>query len=441
MKRTAKINVCILGAAFDTNNRGVSALSSSLVRLITDAVPDAGISFFMGNPARINKVVNFAGKDIMVNVINCRMSPKAKIKEHLLFLLLLALLIRFSPSIRFREMIIHWNSRLSELYDCNFIGAINGGDSFSDIYGLRRFVQGMIPIIILILMGKRLILLPQTYGPYHSPLARTIARWIILHSSKVLSRDRESIQLINELLENTKTEVPISFCPDVAFTLPSAFPTTFAMYPPADVFGKGTWVGINVNGLMFHGGYTGTNMFGLHFDYKDFILNLIEKLMKETSARILLIPHTYGEKGDVESDPEASRQVYDALKDKNRDRLYLLTGEYKEFEIKGIIERCDFLIGSRMHACIAAISQAVPTAAVAYSKKFRGVFESVGLETMVVDARSVGLDEAVYKIIDLYRNRELEMVSMKQKIDLAKEQVKETFRHLFSCPGPGSEAR
>jgi hypothetical protein len=39
MKRTAKINVCVLGAAFDINNRGVSALSSSLVRLITDAVP------------------------------------------------------------------------------------------------------------------------------------------------------------------------------------------------------------------------------------------------------------------------------------------------------------------------------------------------------------------------------------------------------------------
>lgn len=441
MSKTAKINVCLIGAPFDTNNRGVSALASSLARLITDAVPAAKISFFMGNPARINKVVNFAGKDILVDIINYRMSPMAKLQEHILFLLFLAIIIRLVPSTRFRQMILRGNSRLSDLDDCNFVGAINGGDSFSDIYGLGRFVEVILPIIITILLGKRLILLPQTYGPYQSRLARVIARWIILRASAVLSRDRDSILLINDLLEDNASKVPIEFCPDVAFTLPSAFPVTFSVYPQADVFRKETWVGINVNGLMFHGGYTGANMFGLRFEYNAFILSLIEKLMKEISTKILLIPHTYGEKGDVESDPEASRQVYDALKDKYSDRLYLLTGEYREFEIKGIIGCCDFFIGSRMHACIAAISQGVATAAVAYSKKFRGVFEGVGLETMVVDARSLEMDEAVHRIIDLYRNHELAKASIEQKTTSAKKHVQKTVIRLLNSPCAGSEAR
>jgi len=439
--RNGQVRVCLMGAPFDTNNRGVSALASSLVTLVKGTLPKAIISFFMGHPKKIKKIVDFAGERVLIDVINYRLSPKAILQEHIICLLLLALLIRVSPSSRFREKIIHLNARLTDLNNCNFIGAINGGDSFSDIYGLGRFIEGILPMIIIILLGKRLILLPQTYGPYNSWLAKTIARWVILHSSMVLARDQESLPLINNLLRNYTKKVPIGFCPDVAFTLPSVFPAKFTICPSVDAFGEETWVGININGLMFNGGYKGANMFGLCFEYKAFILSLIEKLMNEAPPiRVILIPHTYGQRGNVNSDPEASMQVYEVLNDKYRDRLYLLTGEYREFEIKGIIGRCDFFIGSRMHACIAAISQGVPTAAVAYSKKFYGVFESVGLETMVVDARSLDLDEAVHRIIDLFKNRELEAEFSKHKIDSTKEQVKETFTRLFSNPDPGNKA-
>ena len=436
-----QIRVCLIGADFDTQNRGVSALSSSLVRLVTETVPGAKISFFTGNPARSHKVVNFAGKDVPIDVINFRLSPRAKLQEHIFFLLFLTVLIRLIPSARLREKIVHWNSRLSDVYQCDVIGAINGGDSFSDIYGLWSFLYGAAPMVITILLGKSLTLLPQTYGPYYSRLARTIAKWIILHSGKVLSRDHDSIRLINELLNKSGKKVAVTFCPDVAFTLPSEFPASFAVHPTAEVFGKDAWIGINISGLLFNNSVTGTNRFGLRFDYKTFILDIIEKLMTESSTKIILIPHTYGGEGSVESDTNASKQVYDLLKDKYKNRLSLLTGEYREFEIKGIIGRCDFFIGSRMHACIAAISQDVPTAAVAYSKKFHGVFEGVGLATMVVDARSVNLDEAIQRIVDLFHNRETERISIKQKIDSAKKQVKETFRQLLSTPGPGSEAR
>jgi hypothetical protein len=56
-------------------------------------------------------------------------------------------------------------------------------------------------------------------------------------------------------------------------------------------------------------------------------------------------------------------------------------------------------IGSRMHACIAALSQGVPTVGLAYSDKFRGVFESLGLERLVADLRALEAGEVV-EIID-----------------------------------------
>lgn len=430
-----QIRVCLIGADFDTHNLGVSALSSSLVRLVTETMPGARITFFMGNPARIQKTFNFAGKDVPISVINYRLSPRANLHEHIFVLLLLAIFIRLFPWARLRTGILRRNSRLNDLDHCDLIGAINGGDSFSDIYGLWSFIYGAIPMIITILLGKELTLLPQTYGPYYSPLASAIARWIILRSAKVLSRDHDSIPLIQKLVKKSKINVDITFCPDVAFTLPYAFPAAFKTDPPAEVFGKGTWVGINISGLLLHNTDTGANRFGLRFDYRAFIMRTIEQLLSETPAKIILIPHTYGGMGSAESDTHASRQIYERLKDKYKNRLYLVTGDYREFEVKGIIGRCDFFIGSRMHACIAAISQSVSTAAVAYSKKFFGVFEGVGLETMVVDARSVKLDDAVRRINVLYQNHETEKATMQQKIDAAKKQVKETFRYLFSSIG------
>ena len=437
---TREIRICLMGAPFDTNNRGVSALSSSLVRLVTDSLPNARISFFEGNPKRLKKIVNFAGKELLIDVINYRLSPRAKLQEHIFVLTFLAILVRLTPNFRFQKKIIRWNSRLNDLNNCDFVFAINGGDSFSDIYGLRRFIEGRIPIIITMLLKKQFILLPQTYGPYNSRIANFIAKWILKSSSAAYSRDHDSIPLINELLGENQNNVSIGFCPDVAFTLPSSFPATFTIYPPTDKFGGEEWIGININGLLFHGGYTGTNMFGLLFDYKDFILKLIDKLLEETTTtRIALIPHTYGEKGNVNSDPEASRQVFATLKDKYKDRLHIVTGEYKESEIKAIIGRCNFFIGSRMHACIAAISQSIPTAAVSYSKKFYGVFGSVGLEAMVVDARFLNADEAIDHIFRIYQNRNMEKTTIKKKIDSVKEQVKATFIRILSNHVQGSK--
>ena len=65
------------------------------------------------------------------------------------------------------------------MFDCDFIGEICGGDSFSDIYGIRRFIFTVIPDIIAIFLNKSLILLPQTYGPYKSLIAKKIAYFII----------------------------------------------------------------------------------------------------------------------------------------------------------------------------------------------------------------------------------------------------------------------
>lgn len=47
-------------------------------------------------------------------------------------------------------------------------------------------------------------------------------------------------------------------------------------------------------------------------------------------------------------------------------------------EAKSYIAGLDFFTGARMHSCIAAFSSGVPVVPMAYSRKFNGLFDSLG---------------------------------------------------------------
>ena len=59
------------------------------------------------------------------------------------------------------------------------------GDSFSDIYGLKRFALTSFFKVVAIRKAGCLVLGPQTYGPFNSGLVKRIARWLIVSADRV----------------------------------------------------------------------------------------------------------------------------------------------------------------------------------------------------------------------------------------------------------------
>ena len=113
-----------------------------------------------------------------------------------------------------------------------------------------------------------------------------------------------------------------------------------------------------------------------------------------------------------------------------RSRVRVVTAEYDERRIKGVIGKCDFFIGSRMHSCIAALSQGIPCVGVAYSMKFKGVFETVGMGDWVVDGRTTNNDEAIRRILDLYAQRDAVRADLARQADAARSRLREVFAEL-----------
>ncbi len=424
-------NVCLLGCSLDTGNRGVSALAASLAKIILSICHNARIFLLIGNKSSKPQELSILGKKIMLNVVNYRLSLRARIKEHLFFIFLMACLYKLLPFQSTKKGIIKSNNWLKTLKEADFVGDIHGGDSFSDIYGLKRFIISSIPLAIILLLNKKLIFLPQTYGPFKSKISRIIAHFIMSRAAYILSRDRESITLVKELLVNENNNQTIKFCPDVAFVLDSKRPDILDIVPQIDASSDINLTGLNISGLLYNGGYTKDNMFRLKLDYKCFIYKLIECFLFETKANLILIPHTFGVPGNINSDPDACRDIFNTINRRYDGRIYMVNREYDQYEIKGIIGLCDFFIGSRMHACIAALSQRVPTIGVAYSKKFSGVFESIGLGDMVIDARFINVDQAINKILEFFKMKKEFQLLIKEKTMESNNKINETFRELL----------
>jgi colanic acid/amylovoran biosynthesis protein len=173
-------------------------------------------------------------------------------------------------------------------------------------------------------------------------------------------------------------------------------------------------------------------MFRLNLDYGLLVNKLLERFMEDTEAEILLIPHTFGPQGNINSDPDACRAVFNSFKEKYNSRIHLVNLKYNQNEIKGIIGLSNFFIGSRMHSCIAAISQGIPTIGIAYSNKFMGVFNSVDLGSMVIDARVIDMPSAIQNILMLFKHRLENKNVFDNKIENVQKMIRYTFQKLLS---------
>jgi polysaccharide pyruvyl transferase WcaK-like protein len=81
-----------------------------------------------------------------------------------------------------------------------------------------------------------------------------------------------------------------------------------------------------------------------------------------------------------------------------------------------------------MHSTIAALSSGVPTAAIAYSDKTLGVFESCGVEDQVIDPRQLETRAVVERLVESFERRAQTRQVLSTTIDGVKARAAEQLR-------------
>lgn len=390
--------VLILGASYGSGNMGVDALLSGTIASILNKDPAAEIVLLDFNRKKHDYKVPHGRGNVGVRLENLRFSWKIWMGNNGFLLLFLALLLRVFPLAMFRRWCLARYRTLGIIADAKLALSLAGGDSFSDIYGFQRLLYICLPQYLVLATGCPLILLPQTIGPFNTGWARVMARLVMIHATKIYSRDQESLKLAREMLGENAGHP--AYSQDMAFALESQAPKTGL--PEWAMKGTRPLVGLNVSGLLFMGGYNRDNMFGLNGDYQNLMRSLIHWFTREAGVDLVLVSHVTG----WENDAMACKELHDELSDACGGRLHLADPDCGHREIKWLIGHCDFFLGARMHACIAALSQGVPAIGMAYSRKFAGVFESVEVPELVTDLRDMDSDEVLATIKDLFGRRD-----------------------------------
>lgn len=424
-----QMKVMILGASLDATNMGVGALAAGAVKCVLAQYPEARVFVLEYAKKRSVHTVRVGGRDVSIPLINIRFSKKFYLFNNIVFLLLLALALKLTPFRKLRNWVVARNSCLLEIQQASLVAAVSGGDSFSDIYGLERLLYVSLPQILVLLLGKKLILLPQTIGPFGKRFSRVIARYIIRHAERVYSRDHRGVRDVEALVGRSGGWGKIAFCYDLGFALEPVPPAALDLVGLSPTEKRAEpLVGFNISGLLYIGGYTRDNMFGLRINYRKFVYDLIEFLIMEKGTSVLLVPHVFGMDAESESDQFVSERIFEELKDRYRGHLGLVRGTYNQSEIKYVISRCDFFIGSRMHACIAAVSQCIPASCVAYSDKFVAVMETLKIDSIVADARRLSEEEILKVVARAYDHSDAIRLQLQERIAKVKASVLDLFK-------------
>lgn len=398
------MKILLLGASFGTRNMGVNALASGTAASVFHSLPDARLAFFDYAKECSDCRVRFTTGDRQVPLKHIRFSKKIGLPNNIARLILAAIIHRMLPHGALARRIREHHPRLSDILEADVVVALSGGDSFSDIYGMSRLFYVCLPQVLVLAANRPLVLLPQTVGPFATRLGRFVARFILHRAHRTYCRDSRSLGEVSVLLGREVNRAALAF--DMGFALEPLAPKPAVITQLQRLRAKGPLIGLNVSGLLYAGGYTGRNEFGLTNDYKNLVGRLLATLMAIEGVDVLLVPHVLGGPQSNESDLTASANIYREYAPAYGDRLHNLTVDCDHHELKYAIGQCDFFLGSRMHACIAALSQCVPAVGLAYSRKFAGVFETIGCGELVIDLTAKANDEVIAEVSRLYAARQ-----------------------------------
>ncbi len=363
--------VAIIWANPYNSNMGVAALAYSALALICDVLEESQEAYeitFIGSNTTKKDSINIGKKKYEFN--NLESLDYLKLKS------IVKLLLQYKKY------------NLFKVLSNDYILDIGEGDSFADIYGKERFNRIVNSKRIFNFFRRKQMLLPQTVGPFKDSILEKKAIQAIKSFDSIYVRDKQSYDYTRALLSDRNINESI----DVAFYLP--FEKT--VYDKSKIH-----IGINVSGLLWNGGYTKNDQFGLKTDYQVLIRNVIEYFITKGNCQIHLVPHVIPIVDHVENDRTISEEILKEYPD-----VIIAPRFNSPIEAKSYISGLDFFTGARMHSTIAAFSSGVPVVPMAYSRKFNGLFNETLKYKYMSDLVNEDTEIAFNNIIEGYENRD-----------------------------------
>lgn len=348
------MRVSLLGVEFHSGNRGCGALAYSIVEILKKVCIEKKEDLHITGILFLEQSVPDMKDEIKITIECIKIAPKK---------------------------LDFWKQCKQAFRESDVVIDFSMGDSFSDIYGKKRFYLATLLKLLAIRNGK-FIMGPQTIGPFDSLVAQRVAAHILKNSWMIFVRDTKSMLYAKEF-----SGVTPLLTTDVAFSLP---------YKPRKKQNDGKiHIGFNPSGLLWDGTKEFSTDKHLVLDYKEYVRKVMDVWTSRDGYVVHLIPHVFSYDGvGPENDMRACMEIQ-----KEYPNTVIEIDFDSPMEIKSVISTMDVFIGARMHATIAAFSSGVATIPFSYSRKFEGLYQDLEY-CYLISATTMDTTTAVQRTID-----------------------------------------
>jgi polysaccharide pyruvyl transferase WcaK-like protein len=247
--------------------------------------------------------------------------------------------------------------------------------------------------------GRRLIVLPSTFGPFEHPRLSDVIGGLLSVADAAACREVGSARIVADRFDD---RLPVHL--DPAFFLSST--TQMRSRGPGDPVRLGLILRLEDFGL--RAGVEASNVTSARLKKSQYLesiayrfgLGVVERLSKAPVSYLDLFVQTV-------ADRALQAALADASKSPDGMRVRLLKEESIE-RYQMALSGQDFLVSARFHGCILSFLSRVPACGVhmeSHGHKMPGLFETLGVSEYSLSLSRERAHEQGYEVADLYRRR------------------------------------
>jgi colanic acid/amylovoran biosynthesis protein len=223
--------------------------------------------------------------------------------------------------------------------------------------------------------GATIVLLPQAYGPFNTSEIKDAILKLASHTSMIYTRDNESYKNLTAVGIN---EESIRFSPDVTTISPYSLPQWTKNFPP--------YACIIPNSRVFEQDSV------LKSNYLQLLADTAKLIAQKNIKPLFLL----FEKRD--------KSLVKQISNITDIELFVSPSE-DPVELKGIISKANFVVGSRYHSLVSALSQGVPSIGTSWAHKYEELFKDYQSDQYLLkDLRNDDLMGLVHEMLNHFDN-------------------------------------
>ena len=401
------IDIYIIGGNFI--GKGAEAMMLVTKQQIHKRIPNARFWIQPVNPENEEKY-----KEIGFNIVYTQKRNRLARRLLLLNDILFSFLNRRKKNIVSGDKVINILRATDAVVD---IAGFASSDQFGSNSGRGRWLYYLIANI----SRNKIIFLPQSWGPFNFKKNRSSTRKMLGMADLIYARERISS---NYLIDSgCVDESKVYLSKDIAFL--------FEVENYEEAAGKvlrqldfenqeSNFITITPNMQI----YRRTKGENENNEYIQNISGVINYFLNNTDLNIVLIPHeaSFNRKNDME--------LCILLKEltNNSNRIGILNEDESAANVKAVIGKSDFLVASRYHSLVAALSMRTPVGVIGWSHKYDELMQDIGLSDYIIEVKSNDSSESVLETIKrTYSDRDI----IKTKIEEAMPQIEKGINEVF----------